>query len=80
MNNTKAWEWIGYINLVLCIVGQITVGYFYIFAQCLYLVANGIGVARQFILKRPIADKTKRYYFFCNNTCFNNFKNFLKNF
>lgn len=64
MNNTKAWEWIGYINFVLCIVGQITVGYFYIFAQCLYLVANGIGVARQFILKRPIADKTKDITFF----------------
>lgn len=60
----KVWVAIGYVNLVLCIVGQITVGNFYLFAQITYLVANGIGVARSFILKRPIADKTKDITFF----------------
>lgn len=64
MNNQKVWEWIGYINLALCIIGQVTVGSLYLFAQCAYLIANGIGVARSFILKRPIADKTKDIVFF----------------
>ena len=64
MKNQKIWELIGYINLALCIVGQITVGKFYLFAQVAYLVANGIGVARSFILKRPIADKMKDIVFF----------------
>ena len=64
MNKEKIWEWIGYINLALCIVGQITVGWFYLFAQVTYLIANGIGVARSFILKRPVADKMKDIVFF----------------
>lgn len=64
MTNQKVWEAIGYINLALCIISQVTVGYFYIFAQLVYLVANGIGVARSFILKRPAADKVKDIVFF----------------
>lgn len=64
MNNEKVWEYMGYISLALCIIGQITVGYFYLFAQTAYLIANGVGVVRSFILKRPIADKTKDIVFF----------------
>lgn len=64
MTNQKLWECIGYVNLALCIIGQITVGKFYLLAQGAYLIANGIGVARCFILKRPIADKTKDITFF----------------
>lgn len=64
MKKIKIWEWIGYINLFLCIVGQIAIGWFYLFAQIIYLIANGISVARSFILKRPAADKTKDIAFF----------------
>lgn len=64
MNNQKVWEWIGYINLALCIVGQITVGKLYLFAQTAYLLANGIGVTRSFMLRRPVSDKVKDIVFF----------------
>lgn len=60
----KFWEYMGYINLALCIIGQITVGKFYLLAQVAYLVANGIGVVRSFSLKRPVADKSKDIVFF----------------
>lgn len=64
MKNEKLWENIGYVNLALCLFGQITVGWFYMVAQSAYLLANGIGVARSFILKRPTADKVKDTAFF----------------
>lgn len=60
----KAWEYMGYVNLGLCIIGQIAVGKFYLFAQLAYLIANCIGVARSFSLKRPTADKMKDITFF----------------
>ena len=50
--------------LALCLIGQVTVGYFYLFAQIAYLIANGISVVRSFALKRPSADKVKDIAFF----------------
>lgn len=64
MDKEKIWDIIGYTNLALCIIGQITVGYFYLLAQTTYLIANGIGVIRSFALKRPVADKMKDIVFF----------------
>lgn len=57
--NTLFWEVIGYLTLALCVVGQIAVGYIYIPAQCLYLVANILAVARDFALVLPKANKVK---------------------
>lgn len=53
------WEFLGYTTLVLCVVGQITVGWLYIFAQCVYLLANIISVVRDIALKLPIANLVK---------------------
>lgn len=64
MKNQKLWETIGYITLALCIIGNVTVGNFYLFAQFAYLIANGIAVVRSFILERPTADKVKDITFF----------------
>lgn len=57
--NNIFWEVIGYITLALCVVGQITVGYIYIPAQCMYLAANGLSVARDFALFLPRANKVR---------------------
>lgn len=54
--NKIFWEVIGYITLALCIFGQISVGYLYITAQCAYLIANALGVIRDFALKLPPAN------------------------
>lgn len=59
----KIWENMGYSILVLCLIGQITVGYIYLFAQFIYLTSNIIGVIRDFQLKRPIADKVRNFAF-----------------
>ena len=48
-----------YITLALTVVGQITVGSIFLLGQGCWLVANIIAVARDFILKRPTADKVK---------------------
>lgn len=53
------WEFLGYTTLVLCVVGQITVGWLYIFAQCVYLFANIISVVRDIALKLPTANLVK---------------------
>lgn len=58
------WEVLGYITLALCIFGQITVGTWYLFAQSAYLVANAIGVIRDFALKLPNANKVRDVVFF----------------
>ena len=62
--NTKIlWEIVGYITLALCICGQITVGYFYLLAQSVYLVANIASVIRDFKLDLPTANKIKDFVF-----------------
>lgn len=53
------WEVFGYITLVLCVIGQITVGWIYMFAQCVYLLANIISVVRDIALKLPTANLVK---------------------
>lgn len=53
------WEMMGYVNLMLCVVGQITVGYWYLFAQFIYLGANIVAIARNFKLGLPMANKVK---------------------
>lgn len=60
----KFWENIGYFGLGLCLFGNITVGYFYLVAQFVYLLANGINLIRNFALNRPMADKVRDLAFF----------------
>jgi len=57
------WEIVGYITLLLRVIGQITVGYMYIFAQILYLLANVLGVIRDLALKLPKAKLIKDIVF-----------------
>ena len=45
------WEIINYICLVGLVVGQITVGYAYIFAQIIYLICNTVSVIRDIKLR-----------------------------
>lgn len=59
MSKEKTWENIGYINLALCIFGQVAIGWLFIPAQLAYLTGDCIMVVRDFILKRPIADKVR---------------------
>lgn len=56
---TKLWEQSAYISLVLCIVGNVAVGYLYLFAQTAYLIANGINLTRDFALNYSMADKVR---------------------
>lgn len=55
----KIIENIQYVVLALLILGQVTIGTYYILGQCFYLIANIISVTRCFLLKRPKADKFK---------------------
>ena len=61
-NNWK-WETLGYVGLLLCVIGQITVGYWYLVAQGVYLVANITSVVRDFALDLPNANKVKDVVF-----------------
>ena len=54
---------IGYITLALCILGQVIVGKWYMFAQCLYLVSNIASTIRDFALKLPRANKVREVAF-----------------
>lgn len=53
------WEAVGYLTLAMCIFGQITVGYIYLVAQGVYLVANLASTIRSFALGLPTANKVK---------------------
>lgn len=61
--SNKTWEGIGYFTLALCIFGQIAVGYVYIVAQIGYLIANALGVVRDFALDLPKANKVRDIVF-----------------
>lgn len=65
MENKNNWKWemLGYVGLILCVVGQITVGYWYLVAQVVYLIANITGVVRDFALGLPNANKVKDVVF-----------------
>ena len=58
-NSNLAWEIVGYVSLLLCVFGQIAVGYAYMVAQGGYLVANVASVVRDFKLGLPPANKVK---------------------
>ena len=57
--NKIFWEVIGYATLALCIIGQVTVGYWYLWAQGAYLLANVAGFIRDFALNLPTANKVR---------------------
>ena len=57
------WEILGYATLILCVIGQITVGWLYIVAQCAYLLANMISVIRDIALKLPTSNLVKDIVF-----------------
>lgn len=50
---------VGFLIMALLIIGQCTVGELFFFGQAVYLIANGLNVIRDFVLKRPISDKVK---------------------
>ena len=60
----RFWENLQYIVLVLLIVGQATVGSWFVLGQCVYLSANVISIIRSFALGRPMADKIKEVAMF----------------
>ena len=60
---TVIWEVVGYIGLILCVFGQIAVGYLYITAQIAYLIANLSAVVRDFALDLPPANKVRDIVF-----------------
>ena len=53
------WENLQLLVLMLTVAGQIFVGIAFFIGQGLWLVANIIAVARNFVLHRPIADLVK---------------------
>lgn len=53
------WEIVGYTTLLLCVFGQIAVGYWYLVAQFAYLIANISAVVRDFALDLPQSNKAK---------------------
>ena len=50
---SRFWEVINYFCLIGLIIGQITVGYAYIFAQVIYLICNTITLIRSIKLQLP---------------------------
>lgn len=48
-----------YLGLALTIAGQVVIGPMWLLGQALWLTANGIAVTRDFVLRRPTADKVK---------------------
>lgn len=56
-------EIIGYVGIALLLIGQVTIGKYYLFAQALYLIANGINTVRSFVLKQAGADKVRNILF-----------------
>lgn len=53
------WEIIGYIVLMGLIIGQVTIGYWYLFAQFIYLICNVANVVRDFVQDMPNSYKVK---------------------
>lgn len=60
-NDRKMWVWeqISLLILGLTIIGQITVGAWFILGQALWCAANITAVLRNIALKRPLADCVK---------------------
>lgn len=53
------WEFFGYVTLTGLIVAQVTIGYWYLFAQGLYLFCNVINLIRDFAEHMPTSYKVK---------------------
>lgn len=62
MENKKNFD-ILYIAMILTIVGQCVVGKSFYFGQFAFLIANVIYLCRDFVLRRPRADKIKNICF-----------------
>ena len=61
--NNLVWDIVGYGTLGLCIIGQVTVGYAYLIAQAVYLIANMAGVVRDIALRLPRANTVRDIVF-----------------
>lgn len=57
------WEIVGYISLFGCVIGQVIVGYWYLFAQSIYLFCNLCMTIRCFAIHQQRADKVKNITF-----------------
>ena len=64
----KIFTNLAYVALALCVVGNITVGWYFMLAQVVYFVANAINVARDYVLDRPVADKVRDIVFLAITT------------
>lgn len=49
--NNLVWNIVRYGTLILCIIGQGTVGYAYLITQAVHLIANKAGVVRDIALR-----------------------------
>ena len=59
MTKETIWEIIGYILLAGLVIGQVTIGYWYLFAQFVYLICNVTNVVRDFAQNMPTSYKVK---------------------
>ena len=59
VDGERVWTEIQYLVLALTVLGQITVGPAYLVGQGVWLAANVIALARDFVLGRPTSDKVK---------------------
>ena len=59
----KTWNNIGYVVLIVLLIGQVTVGWTFYIGQGMYLIGNALNVVRDFKLDRPRADKIKNICF-----------------
>ena len=59
MKKETIWEIIGYILLAGLVIGQVTIGYWYLFAQFVYLICNVTNVVRDFAQNIPTSYKVK---------------------
>ena len=57
------WDFIGYLSLGACLLGQIVVGWGYLLAQFVFLSSNILATVRAFKIDQPAPDKVK-------NVCF----------
>lgn len=57
----KLFENMQYLVLVGLIVAQCVIGKWYLIGQTIYLICNITSVIRDYVLKRPTADKIKDY-------------------
>lgn len=61
--NYAFWEIIGYVALAGTVLGQIVVGYWYLFAQFVFLFCNLSYTIRCFVIGQNTADKVKNITF-----------------